>query len=128
MNLVPLSILDETLAVCHLPPGSPIPAWSLTGKFFSVTRTREELSIVCMQDRAPAELAAERDWRALQVAGPLDFGLTGILAGVAGVLAGAGISIFALSTYDTDFILVKSARLEEAVRALQDAGYPFPAH
>lgn len=125
MNLVPLSILNDHLAVCQLPAGSPIPAWALNGEFFSVTRTAEELSIVCPEGKVPAGSKAERGWRALQVVGPLEFGLTGILAGIAGVLANAGISIFAVSTYDTDFILVKSAVLDEAVRALKAAGYDF---
>ena len=125
MNLVPLTLRNETLSICRLPASSPIPAWALTGEFFSVTRTPEELSIVCNQEDVPGEINAERNWRGLQVIGPLDFELTGILARLAGVLAEAGISIFALSTYDTDYILVKSAQLEGAVRALKNAGYEF---
>lgn len=118
-----LSILPGPLAICRLAPAEPIPAWALLGGFFSVTRTADELSIVCPQERVPPQVQAERGWRALKVTGPLDFALTGILAGLSGVLAGAGISLFAISTYDTDYVLVKIEKLEGARAALANAGY-----
>jgi hypothetical protein len=103
--------------------GEPIPAWALLGSFFSVTRTAEELSIVCPEQRVPASTQAERGWRGLKVAGPLDFALTGILAGLASALSEAGISLFAVSTFDTDYVLVRTADLERAIAALEAGGY-----
>ena len=116
-----LSISPDTLAICRLDASAPIPGWA--GNFFSITRTRDELSIVCPQRDVPAGIQCERDWRALKVAGPLDFTLTGILVGLAAPLAQAGISIFAISTYDTDYVLVKEAKLESAVAVLSQAGH-----
>lgn len=120
--MLTLTTLPTPLAVCRRSPNEPIPAWALLGDFFSITRTADELSIVCPQARVPAHAQAERGWRALKVAGPLDFALTGILAGLAGALAQAGISIFAISTYDTDYVLVKEEALEPACAALRAAG------
>ena len=116
-----LSVLPDTLAVCRLDASAPIPGWA--SSFFSITRTRDELSIVCPQRNVPAEIQCERDWRGLCVAGPLDFALTGILAALAAPLADAGISIFAISTFDTDYMLVKEANLERAVTSLSQAGH-----
>lgn len=117
-----LTILPLHLAVCRLEPGAPQPALP-PGAFFSVTRTSDELSIVCDEGAVPSGAQAENGWRALKVEGPLDFSLTGILAGLAGVLAVAEISIFAISTYDTDYVLVRSTSLQAAVAALRRAGY-----
>jgi hypothetical protein len=92
------------------------------GALVSLTRTEQELSVVCREAAVPAEVQSERGWRALEVVGPLDFALTGILAALAGPLAAAGISIFALSTYDTDYVLVKATTLARAIAVLQAAG------
>jgi hypothetical protein len=121
--ILDLTPLPERLAVCRLPADAPLPAWAMTGPWSSITRTADELSIVCREREAPGDVIAERGWRALKVAGPLDFGLTGVLAALAGPLAEAGVSLFAVSTYDTDYVLVKADRLAEAVRALIAAGH-----
>ncbi len=118
-----LSILPERLSVCRLPPDAPIPAWATTGSFWSITRTRDELSIVCLDEAAPPDVRAERVWRAFAVAGPIDFALTGVLSSIAEPLAAAGISVFAVATFDTDYVLVKAEALEAAVGALRDAGH-----
>ncbi|AKB79131.1 hypothetical protein MSHOH_2648 [Methanosarcina horonobensis HB-1 = JCM 15518] len=106
-----------------------MPAWVYESSFFSITRTYEELSIVCQESNipanVPANIRAERDWSCLKVEGLLDFGLTGILAGISRVLAENKVSIFAVSTYDTDYILVKERDLELSVRVLKDKGYEF---
>ena len=86
-------------------------------------RTPDELSVVCAADAVPAGVRAERGWKALAVDGPLAFELTGILAGLTGVLARAGVPLFALSTHDTDLLLVREADLERAVAALRAAGH-----
>ena len=94
-----------------------------TGAISSITRTADELSVVCAEAAVPDGMQAERGWRALCVDGPLDFALTGILAGLATALAEAGVSIFAVSTFDTDWLLVKEDQRAEAVRALTEAGH-----
>ncbi len=118
-----LSLSEERLAVCRLEPAAPVPAWGFSGDLCSITRTPEELSVVCRERAVPTGIRCERGWRAFKVQGPLDFGLTGILDALTDPLARAGISIFALSTYDTDYLLVREAQLEEAVTALRATGH-----
>ena len=120
-----LHVLPGEWAVCRLPAGAALPAWATAGVWFSVTHTAAELSVVCTEALVPADVTAERGWRAVQVAGPLDFSLTGVLAALANPLAAAGVSLFAVSTYDTDYILVKAAHWEAARRAWQAAGHRF---
>ena len=130
-NKLTLSVLEGRFGVCRLVTGSEIPAWVYGSNFFSVTRTPEELSIVCQESSIPANIPAnipagfrvEKGWSCLKVEGPLDFGLTGILAGISRTLADNDISIFAVSTYDTDYILVREKDLECACKALEGAGY-----
>ena len=117
-----LDLLPPTLAVCRLPAGAPTPDWA-AGEPCSVTRTPEELSIVCAQDRVPADVRHEGGWRCFAVRGPLAFELTGVLASLAAPLAEAGVPVFALSTFDTDYLLVPGERLEQAVNALAAAGH-----
>ena len=121
MNLT-LERLPDTLAVCRLKPDAPLPDWA-SGRFVSITRTPDELSIVCSQSVVPEEVMAERDWRYLRVAGVLDFSLVGVIARLTTVLAERDISVFVISTYDTDYFLVKEANLSAATGALQEAGY-----
>lgn len=116
--MLTLSVLPLSLAVSRLDASLPIPAWAAGGEFFSITRTDEELSIVCPEAQVPSEVKSERGWKALKVEGPLDFGLTGILSSLALPLANAKVSIFSLSTYDTDYILVKKENLDKAVEVL----------
>jgi uncharacterized protein len=123
-----LSILPETYAVARLEPTAPAPGWAAGGAFTSVTRTADELSIVCREDSVPGDVASSRGWRALKVAGPLDFGLSGILSSLASPLAAAGVSIFAVSTHDTDYVLVRDESLGRAVQALTEAGHRFFEH
>ena len=114
-----VGLLAERFAVCRLAPGSALPGWlDWSAELVSVTATAEELSIVCPAARVPEAIQAERDWRAFVVEGPLDFALVGILAKLSAALAEAGISLFALSTYDTDYLLVREAKLEAAAAAL----------
>jgi hypothetical protein len=111
------------LAICRLPADAEIPPWAIGERLFALVRTEDELSIVCPQSNVPAEVKSEHDWRALKVEGPLDFSLVGVLAQLAGVLADIGVSIFAISTYDTDYILVKENQLGNALNALNQAGH-----
>ncbi len=125
MQALTLSVLPETLAVCRLGPDDPLPPWARAGELWAVTRTASELSIVCRDASVPAAVTANRGWRAIAVDGTLDFALTGVLAALASPLAAAGVSIFALSTYDTDYVLVKQDTLDGAVAALAAAGHRF---
>ncbi len=124
MPALTLSLQPAPLTVCQLASDAQIPAWVATAKsFVSITRTTEELSIVCAEGFPPAGVKQESGWRLLKVEGPLDFGLTGILASVLDPLARAGISIFSVSTYNTDYVLVKQDKAEAAVAALRQAGH-----
>lgn len=118
-----LRVLPGRFAVCRLPAGAESPEWAESEAFSSVSRTAEETSVVCEAASVPADVRCDRDWRALMVAGPLDFGLTGVLLSIARPLADAGVSIFAVSTFDTDYVLVKEPVLDTAVRALVAAGH-----
>jgi hypothetical protein len=114
---------SETLSICRLEKNAPIPEWALTGEFFSITRTAEELSVVCPQNQVPPGVQKQDGWKVLQVEGPLDFSLTGVLASLTGPLAKEGISVFAISTYDTDYLLVKQELLEKAIDILTKREY-----
>lgn len=118
-----MNLLKEIYGVCKLMKEAPIPGWARKGDFSSITKTREELSIVCLQKNIPIEIKCEKNWRILKVEGPLDFSLIGILASISTALAEKSISIFAVSTYDTDYILVKEIDLEKAVACLTEKGY-----
>ncbi len=118
-----LVVLEDELAVVRLDASDPTPTWATQGILSSVTRTAEELSVLCAAAAIPTNVQAERGWRCLRVAGRLDFSLTGVLASIASPLATAGVSIFAVSTYDTDYVLVRGQSLAAAIEALTAAGH-----
>lgn len=118
-----LILIPGELAVCRLPAGSPAPAWAIGGSFTAVTWTRDETSVVCGAASVPDGVQAEAGWRAIKVAGPLEFALTGVLLSIAEPLARAEIPIFAASTYDTDYVLVREADLAAAISALAAEGH-----
>ena len=120
---LPLSVLEEELSICRLPADSPAPDWAWTKGFCSVTRTENELSIVTHSRFVPEDVLKECHFRAIRIEGTLDFSLIGILSEISSVLAKEGISIFAVSTYDTDYILVRDEVLEKAIIALRKAGH-----
>lgn len=119
MNTLTLSVLPEKLGICRLPSGEPIPSWLNMHHFISITKTDDELSIVCTLESIPNNVKVEKTWRALKVQGPLDFSITGLLASILNPLVAATISIFAISTFDTDYILIKEENLEKAIVVLQ---------
>ena len=105
-------------------PGETIPDWASSDEGFrSFTRTTDELSIVCAENAVPAGVKYERGWRVFRIEGPYDFAATGILVSAAAPLAEAGRPIFAISTFDTDYVLVKQEHVENAMRALESAGH-----
>ncbi len=118
-----LFLPPREFGVCQLPPADAIPPWALTSSFYAIVRTPEELSIVCPAEDIPPQVRAQKGWRALKVQGPLDFSLTGVLNALAHPLAQAEISIFALSTYDTDYLLIPQQAWEDALQVLQKAGH-----
>jgi hypothetical protein len=120
MTLVPL---EGAYAICRLDGDAPLPGWVAGHPFVSISRTAEELSVVCRQEAVPEGIRCERGWRCLRVAGTLDFSLVGVLASMLGPLADAGVSVFVQSTFDTDYLLVKEQDLLQAVEALRRAGH-----
>lgn len=118
------SILPQNFAIARLAPNADLPNAVLASPgFLSITRTADELSIVCAEDAAAGLARVDKAWRAIKVQGPFAFDQTGVLASFLDPLAVAAIGIFAVSTFDTDYILVKSANLEAAVAALKGAGH-----
>jgi len=122
-----LLLLKQRVAVCRLAADEAVPAWVKGDELTVITRTPEELSMVCDERWVPVHIRAENGWRILKVQGPLDFNQVGVLSAIAIPLAQAGVSIFAISTFDTDFILVKESALTQAMNALQDAGHKVDA-
>lgn len=118
-----LTLLEGRLAVCRLDAASEVPAWVTGAPLFSVTRTADELSVVCPEKFVPEGVGCERGWRVFELEGPFEFSEVGILSAVAAPLAEAGVGIFAVSTFDTDYVLVKEERLDLAVRALRGRGH-----
>jgi hypothetical protein len=121
--LVKLSTLDELYAIVRLDPDSDMPDWVGGGHFWSVTRSDSEMSIVCRQDDVPDDASAERGFVAFELAGPLDFSLTGVVASLCSPLAEALISIFVISTFETDYLLVRELDLSRSIDALREAGH-----
>lgn len=118
-----LLVLQETFAICRLDKNSAVPKWASLGDFYSVTRTCDELSVVCAQVNVPEGIPCDRGWRCLKVKGSLNFSSTGIIASLATTLAHASISILAVSTYDTDYLMVREKDLERTVLVLSQAGH-----
>ncbi len=118
-----LTLLPERFAISRLPADSSIPAWAAQGPFFSVTRTGDELSVVCEISRVPTGVQSQCGWRVFKVHGPFVLSEIGVLAALTGPLAEAKISLFAVSTFETDYLLVASATLSTAMAALERAGH-----
>lgn len=113
-----LILLPDRLAISRLPQNAPIPPWALAGDFYAVFRNEEELSIVCPDGHPPAEISTDSGWRALKVRGPLPLSEIGVIAALSAPLAEAGIAVFVISSFDTDYLLVKETDLSKAVRVL----------
>jgi hypothetical protein len=118
-----LDVLPERFGICRLDPDASIPNWAQAAPFFSITRTEEELSVVCREHVIPQQTWYEKGWRCLKVQGPLDFSETGILYSLTKPLAREDISVFALSTYHTDYLLVREKDLPKTIEALSREGF-----
>jgi hypothetical protein len=118
-----LRALAETYAICRLPSDATVPSWATASPFFAITHTPNELCLVCLANRVPPSVQSDPGWRCLQVVGTFKLCQVGVLASLAGPLAGAAVSIFAISTFDTDYLLVKDRQLTQAVDALREYGH-----
>jgi uncharacterized protein len=124
MPQLTLRLLPDRLAVCRFDAGDAAPEWAARASgFTSVTRTVDELSVVCSEDAVPAGVKSEAGWSLFKIEGPFAFTQTGILVAAAAPLAEAGIPIFAISTFDTDYILVKREHAARSVEVLESAGH-----
>lgn len=122
MKRLRISILPLRLAVARLSPDAPLPQW-MRGTFTSITHTDAELSIVCDESAVPDDVQAERNWRVVRVEGPIPFEVTGVASALVAPLAEAGISVFLMATYDTDYLLLKDASFGRAIEVLRAAGH-----
>jgi hypothetical protein len=129
MRAIEIELLPATYGVARLGPYSPVPRWVAKAQgFSSITRTDSELSVVCTEASIPPDAKAQRGFSCLRVAGPLDFAETGILAALTAPLAHAAISVFAVSTYDTDYLLIRTRDLQKAISTLSAAGHAVAQH
>lgn len=119
--------LPIAFAICRLAPGSPIPELAIAASLLSITRTADELSIVCPADQVPQGAKCESPWTCFKLEGPFPFTLTGVLASFLDPLAERGVPIFAVSTFDTDYVLVKEEVAAVALKTLQEAGHELIA-
>ena len=119
------ALLKDEYSIYRLEKDSAIPDWIDDSEFFSVTRTQDELSIVCKHVELPSDNKIQKDehWRILRINGTLDLSLIGIIAGISSLFKGNKISIFIISTYDTDYILVKNSQLDKAMLVLTNYGH-----
>ena len=119
--------LPGSFAICRLPPNAPLPPLTATSSFTSITRTADELSIACPAELAPSSAICEAPWTCFRLQGPFPFSLTGVLTSFLGPLAEGGVPIFAVATFDTDYVLVREELAEKAMDILRDAGHELIA-
>jgi hypothetical protein len=118
-----LSLLRNHFAICRLSPDDDFPVWCENAEFYSITRSKEELSVVSLNETVPLDVEAERDWRGLRIHGPLDVTSIGILASLVRPLAEAEIPVLSISTYDTDYVFIRQEFLSQALAALKNNGH-----
>ena len=123
MTKFSLTVLPEEYAVCRLAPTEDVPGWAHQAKFFSITKTDDELSIVAPFAAIPAGIKSAGPWRVLKVNGPLDFSMLGIFSDLSPTLENAGVPICMISTFDTDYVLVQTERLSDAIKAVESNGH-----
>jgi hypothetical protein len=122
--IMDLVVLANTYSIYRFSKDEAIPEWVYSSGFYSITSTKDELSVVALQNGLLAEkVVVNKDWRIIKIAGPLDFSIIGVIAGISNILKDHKISIFIISTFDTDYILVKENMLEAGIKALAENGY-----
>jgi uncharacterized protein len=121
-----LTVLEKTYSIYKFKNESALPDWVYLSEFYSITKTKDELSVVTSQNNFfSEEISCNRDWRILKIEGPLDFSLIGILAEITKILSEKEISVFTISTYNTDYVLVKQNNLNSGIKALKEKGHNF---
>jgi uncharacterized protein len=115
--------LSDFYAIVHLAPDAPVPHWATAGEFTSITRTPDELSIVCPTENLPADVNSPHRWICLKLEGPFPFELTGVLLSFIQPLSSNGVPIFAISTFDTDYVLIQEEFTNQTLEILQQAGH-----
>ncbi|RPH52944.1 MAG: ACT domain-containing protein [Desulfobacteraceae bacterium] len=123
MKKLTLTLLKELLAVSRLSPEEGIPDWALKSPFLSVTRAGDELSLVTIAGIVPAGILSENGWRCIKIKGPLNFSETGILSLLIYPLAGSKIPVFVISTYETDYIMIKKENLSAVISIFSKEGH-----
>jgi uncharacterized protein len=123
MSELTMILLPNEYAICRLNAEDAIPVWALGSSFYSISKTADELSIVCESALVADDVQAEKGWRLLKIAAVLDLSLTGITAKFSSALAEAGVNLCVIATYDTDYILIKEEKRTIAIRSLQNAGF-----
>ena len=118
-----LSLLKDKYGICSLPATAPIPDWALNEAMLSITRTKDELTIVCRHDLIPPQCMSDLNWRCFRIDGTFDLYQTGVISSISSTLAEAGISIYVISTYDTDYFLVQEDKLEQTISVLSNSGH-----
>jgi hypothetical protein len=118
-----LSVLPDLYAISRLEGDAAVPSWASSDGFWSITRTADELSVVCREHLVPDGIRCQRDWRCLRVAGAMDFSMVGVVSSLVTPLAEAGLSVFVVSTFDTDHLLVKDSDVDAVTTALSGAGH-----
>ncbi|CAF2610264.1 unnamed protein product [Rotaria sp. Silwood2] len=123
-TILTLDLLKENFIICRLPSSSSLPSWAFTGPFCSITKTNDELSIITIDnERLPKDIQCERNWKCFKLLGSFPFDMIGVLASILNPLAKADISILAVSTFDTDYVMVKDKNLEKAIDVLKQNGH-----
>ncbi|CAF0888801.1 unnamed protein product [Adineta steineri] len=126
--ILTLELLQENFVICRLSPSSSLPSWAFNGPFVSITKTNDELSIITIDNnQLPKEIQCERNWKCFKLIGPFPFDMTGILTSVLNPLAKAEVGILAISTFDTDYVLVKDINLQTAIDVLKQNGHTINA-
>ncbi|CAF0758390.1 unnamed protein product [Rotaria sordida] len=119
-----LNVLKENFIICRLPSSSSVPSWAFNGPFCSITKTNDELSIITIDnDQLPKDIQCERNWKCFKFLGPFSFDMTGVLTSILNPLAKADIGILAISTFDTDYVMVKDKHLDMAIDVLKQNGH-----
>jgi hypothetical protein len=123
MSQLKFILMEGIYSLCRLAPQETLPSWSLSSPFYTISKTSDELSVVCESSYVPAEVKQDGDWRLLKIAAVLDLSLTGITAKFSTALANAGVNLCVIATYQTDYLLVKQEKLAISITALQNAGF-----
>ncbi len=123
-KILTLDLLEGNFVICRLPPSSSLPSWAFTGPFISITKTNDELSIITIDDnRLPKDIQCERNWKCFKLKGSFPFDMTGVLSSILNPLANADVGILAVSTFDTDYVMIKEKNLQIAIDVLKQNGH-----